>query len=186
MQLYLIRHPKPDNVAGLCYGRREVAVDAESVAHAALAVRERIPERVLKEARIFTSPAARCVLLARALAPTREPRIAADLEEMSFGSWEGQSWDAIPRDQLDAWASDVWRYKPGGAESAVMLAARWQRWATLMRSSGESFAVAVTHAGVIRVALAGACLSNAAACLQIPVAFGSVHCVDLRQAQVPA
>ncbi len=186
MQLYLIRHPKPVSVAGLCYGRLDVAVDAESVAGAALAVRERIPERVLKEARFFTSPASRCVLLARELAPTREPRITEDLEELSFGAWEGQPWDAIPRDQLDAWARDLWRYKPGGAESAAMVAARWQRWATLMRSSDETFAVAVTHAGVIRVALAGMCLSDAAACLQIPIAFGSVHCVDLTQAQVPA
>lgn len=186
MQIYLIRHPKPDHVAGLCYGRREVPVNPGSLAHAATAVREQVPERVLKEARIFTSPSSRCVLLARDLAAPREPRIAEDLEEMSFGSWEGQCWDAIPRDQLDAWARDVWRFKPGGAESAAMVALRWQRWATLVRLSGEAFAVAVTHAGVIRVALAGASVSNAASCLQAPVAFGSVHCVDLTQAQVPA
>jgi alpha-ribazole phosphatase len=186
MQVYLIRHPKPNTAADLCYGRQDVPVDATSVAHAAMAVRERIPEPVLNKARIFSSPSSRCVLLARELAAPREPRIAEDLMEMSFGSWEGQPWDAAPRDELDAWASDVWRYKPGGAESAAMVAARWQRWTTAVRFSGDDAAIAVTHAGVIRVALALADLPNAAALLQVRVVFGSVHCVDLVQAPVIA
>lgn len=185
MQVYLIRHPMPNNAAGLCYGRQDVPIDANSVAHAAMAVRGRIPERVLTEARIFSSPSSRCVLLARELAAPREPRIADDLEEMNFGAWEGQPWDSVPRDELDAWARDAWLYKPGGAESAAMVAARWQRWATAMRLSGDDTAVAVTHAGVIRVALALADLSNAAALLQVPVVFGAVHCVDLVQTPVP-
>ena len=186
MRLYLIRHPRPCSAIGLCYGRQDVAVDAESVVQAAAAVRERIPQRVLECAEIFSSPASRCVLLARALAAPREPSIAPDLVEMSFGSWEGQPWDAAPRDELDAWACDVWRYKPGGAESAAMVAARWQRWTTAVRFSGDDAAIAVTHAGVIRVALALADLPNAAALLQVPVVFGSVHCVDLVQAPVIA
>ena len=94
MQVYLIRHPMPNNAAGLCYGRQDVPIDANSVAHAAMAVRGR-------------------------------------------------------------------------------------------RLSGDDTAVAVTHAGVIRVALALADLSNAAALLQVPVVFGAVHCVDLVQTPVP-
>ena len=35
-----------------------------------------------------------------------------------------------------------------------MVAARWQRWTTAVRFSGDDAAIAVTHAGVIRVALA--------------------------------
>ena len=100
MRLYLIRHPRPSSAIGLCYGRQDVAVDAESVVHAAAAVRERIPERVLKCAEIFSSPASRCMLLARELAAPREPSIAPDLVEMSFGSWEGQAWERVPRDRV--------------------------------------------------------------------------------------
>jgi alpha-ribazole phosphatase len=185
MQLDLIRHPRPIDAQGLCYGRHDIPVDAESVAHAAAGVRGLIPEQALKAARIYSSPASRCVLLARALAAPREPRLAEELWEMSFGSWEGQPWDGLPRDELDAWARDVWRYRPGGAESVAMVAARWERWARRVRLSGEDSAIAVTHAGVIRVALVAAGVLDAAACLQAPVEFGSVHRVDLAQAPVP-
>jgi alpha-ribazole phosphatase len=186
VQLYLIRHPRPSSAIGLCYGRQDVAVDADSVAHAAATVRERIPRSDLECARIFTSPASRCVLLAREIAAPREPSIAEDLVEMSFGSWEGRPWDQVPREQLDAWSRDVRHYRPGGVESAAMVAERWQRWASLVCSSGEGCAVAVTHAGVIRTALEAAGMLSAATFLQAPVAFGSVHCIDFAHARVPS
>jgi alpha-ribazole phosphatase len=186
MQLYLIRHPRPINAEGLCYGRRDIPVDPESVARAAAGLRDLIPEKALEGARIYSSPASRCVLLARALAAPREPRIAKELWEMSFGSWEGQAWDCLPRDELDAWARDVWCYRPAGAESAAMVEARWQRWVRELRLSGDDSAIAVTHAGVIRVALVAAGVVGTAAFFQTPVEFGSVHRVDLAQSQVPA
>jgi len=188
MQLHLIRHPRPRDVTGLCYGRLDVSVDAETLLLTARNVRECISADVLNRSRIFSSPAARCVLLARELAAPREPQIALELQEMNFGSWEGQRWDAVPRDQLDAWARDVWHYKPGGAESASMVAARWQRWANLLGRSGQETAVVVTHAGVIRVALAlaGAGPVSAAALWDAPISFGGVFTIDSAQASVPA
>jgi alpha-ribazole phosphatase len=186
MQLYLIRHPKPINAEGLCYGRHDIPVAAESVVQAAAAARDSIPEKVLEGARIYSSPASRCTLLARALAAPRQPSVAEELCEMNFGSWEGQAWDCLPREELDAWARDVWRYRPGGAESAAMVAARWQRWVRALRLSGDDSAIAVTHAGVIRVALAGKGVLGTAAFFQTPVEFGSVHRVDLAPSQVPA
>jgi alpha-ribazole phosphatase len=181
MQLYLIRHPRPSNVAGLCYGRRDVPVDADSVALAAMAVREHIPEPVLKRAGIFSSPSQRCLLLARELAAPREPTTVEELQEMSFGAWEGRDWEAIPRDQLDAWAADVWGYRPGSAESAAMVAERWRRWSTLMRRTMNVSVVAVTHAGVIRVALACAGLLNTATFSTSAIGFGSVHRIDVEE-----
>ena len=95
--------------------------------------------------------------------------------EMNFGQWQGLAWDAVPRQQIDAWAKDVWGYRPGGGESAEMVAARWQRWLSqLPRISGGSV-VAVTHAGVIRVALACSGRLNAVSALEVAVPFGSVH-----------
>jgi alpha-ribazole phosphatase len=193
MQLYLIRHPQPSNVAGLCYGRQHVPVDAESVARAALAVREGIPERVLRCAGIFSSPSQRCMVLARALAscPTnnllaapREPTVVDELQEMSFGAWEGRDWEAVPRDELDAWAADVWGYRPGGAESAAMVADRWRRWSTVIRRTMNVSVVAVTHAGVIRVALACAGLLDPATFLTSAIGFGSVYRVDVEKGEL--
>lgn len=79
--------------------------------------------------------------------------------------------------EIDAWAKDVWRYRPGGGESAEMVAARWQRWLSEVRSIGGSV-VAVTHAGVIRVALARTGPLDGDAALTAPVPFGSVHRLD--------
>lgn len=179
VQLYLIRHPRPRDGASRCYGRLDVAVDPAAVGEAALHVRGQIPDSVLRESRIFTSPAARCVELARKLAAPRAPTLVDDLQEMNFGTWEGRDWDDVPRGELNAWADDVWGYRPGGAESAAMVAERWRRWSAAVTESDAAAAVAVTHAGVIRVALRCAGRLSSMPVLQEAIAFGSVHCLDL-------
>jgi alpha-ribazole phosphatase len=98
---------------------------------------------------------------------------------MNFGQWQGLAWNRVPRAEVDAWANDVWGYEPGGGESAEMVAARWQRWLDrLLRIDGGSV-VAVTHAGVIRVALARSGRLDEVSALQTTVPFGSVHRLDL-------
>jgi len=184
MQLYLIRHPRPSEASGKCYGREDLHVDTLSLESAALAVRAQIPRRALRDAEIFSSPSSRCLALAGELAAPREPIVAAELEELSFGSWEGKPWEAIPREQLDAWAADVWHYRPGGAESAAMLAERWNRWSRETRRSVAETAVAVTHAGVIRVALACAGRLSAGEWANAPIEFGAVYCIDLADRRV--
>jgi alpha-ribazole phosphatase len=182
--MYLIRHPQPRDTLGVCYGRGDVAVDAQSVACAARTARDVIAQAVWRDAQIFSSPSTRCMLLARELAAPRAPTPVDELLEMNFGSWEGKPWNALPRDQLDAWARDVWGYRPGGVESAAMIAQRWLRWTASLRGSAFDSVVAVTHAGVIRVALACAGVLNAATFAQTPIAFGSVHCIELDRCDV--
>jgi alpha-ribazole phosphatase len=99
---------------------------------------------------------------------------------MSFGAWEGMPWESVPREELDAWASDMWNYRAGGGESAAMIAARWRRWAAHIATGGierRSPVIAVTHAGLIRIALAGADRLGPELALDVP--FGSVHRVDI-------
>src|SRR5258708_36011869 len=91
--------------------------------------------------------------LAGQIASRRQPTAARDLIEMSFGHWQGIRWDAIEQLEIDAWAKDVWGYRPGGGESAESVATRWQRWLRRVRGSDRGAVVAVPHAGVIRVAL---------------------------------
>jgi alpha-ribazole phosphatase len=177
MHIYLVRHPPPSGTDGLCYGRLEVAVTPQAIAAAADAVSAQIPCETLDAARIYCSPSSRCVELARRIAAPREPTPAEDLVEMNFGRWQGLAWDAVPREEIDAWAKDVWGYRPGGGESAEMVADRWQRWLSQRRNDGGSV-VAVTHAGVIRVALARAGPLDRDAALTAPVPFGSVHRLD--------
>ena len=179
MDIYLVRHPQPVDADGLCYGRLDVAVTPQAVGDAAEAVWAQIPGKTLDRARIYCSPSPRCVGLARRIASPREPMAAEDLMEMNFGQWPGLAWDAVPRQQLDAWVKDVWGYRPGGGESAEMVAARWQRWLSQLPRIAGGSVVAVTHAGVIRVALARTGQVDAVSALEAAVPFGSVHHLDV-------
>lgn len=183
MIVYLVRHPAPLDVLGVCYGRREVEIEAASLPSVVASVRTSIGAAI-DRCRIFSSPSRRCVLLARALAGPREPVVAEELREMDFGSWEGRRWDELPRDQIDAWARDVWSYRPGGVESAALVAERWLRWSAGLRD-WPGAAVAVTHAGLIRVALRCRGTLSADEFAQHPIGYGSVHCLDLADDRVP-
>jgi len=186
LNLYLVRHPRPDGVQGVCYGRQDVRIAADALAHSLASVRAHLDTRTLAQADFFSSPATRCVQLASALAAPREPLLADALLEMNFGSWEGLKWDDVPRDQLDAWAEDVWAYRPGGAESAAMVAQRWLHWLGRLAGSGIDTAVVVTHAGVIRVAKRCCGALSAATFAMAEIPYGSVHRIEMTAARVPA
>jgi alpha-ribazole phosphatase len=180
MRLYLVRHPRPSDSIRLCYGRRDVPVAPAAVAEAASAVREAIPQAVLHEAPIYSSPSTRALELARALAAPREPRVNENLREMGFGAWEGRTWDAIPRAEIDAWAEDVWGYRAGGDESAAMVRDRWQRFCAALRGVRPiRDLIAVTHSGVIRVALVTAGLLSEEGFPRAPIEYASVHPIDV-------
>ncbi|GAA3995327.1 alpha-ribazole phosphatase [Comamonas faecalis] len=153
-QLWLVRHARPLQADGLCYGRLDLAADAQATALAALQLHTALPPDV---AALRHSPLLRCAQLAQqlqalrpALALTADPRLA----EMDFGSWEGRTWSAIDRQALDAWAADLAGHAPGGGEP---LAAMLQRVAAALRQAraqarqaGGADQVWITHAGVAR------------------------------------
>jgi alpha-ribazole phosphatase len=187
MEIYLVRHPRPCRSEGICYGRTELPVDPDALASAAASLRSCIPGHVLRHAMVVTSPASRCLGLARELAAPHEPGIVEELHEMHFGVWEGMSWKSLPRAELDAWAMNVWTHRAGGGESAAMVAARWRRWIAriVAETAGRGAPViAVTHAGLIRVALAGA--SRVGTELELDVPFGSVQRLDMRSVDMGA
>jgi alpha-ribazole phosphatase len=152
VQAFLIRHPRPDIAAGVCYGATDLDLadrELECVVH----LRKLLPEGIA----LFSSPMRRCRRLAEALHANAcyEPR----LREMSFGAWELQRWSEIPRIELDAWAAAPMTYVPPGGESVASVQARVaaflrERCAPQRpeqgRRQGQDFAV-VTHAGVMRV-----------------------------------
>ncbi|MDR2165460.1 MAG: alpha-ribazole phosphatase family protein [Zoogloeaceae bacterium] len=147
MKLYLVRHPRPRVAAGVCYGRLDVPL-AEPVEAAAARVRSRLPAD-LAALPLFTSPARRCLALSAALHP--RPRVDARLQEMDFGTWEGQSWTRIGSAALDAWAGDPAGFVPPGGESARDLQERALAFTRQLVAEGIQVAVCVTHGGVLRV-----------------------------------
>jgi alpha-ribazole phosphatase len=179
MQIYLIRHPPPRDVDGLCYGRLDVTVEREAIIAAAESLSGRLSREILATAAIYSSQSARCWELARHLAAPRRPEPADELMEMDFGLWQGRRWDAIARSEIDAWAEDVWNYRPGGGESADMVAVRWERWSNQVRQRHAGDVIAVTHAGVIRIALARSGRIKGSRALAAHIPFGSIHRLDL-------
>jgi alpha-ribazole phosphatase len=141
--LHLVRHPKPVVPANTCYGRLDVA--AEGTEAAAERLRALLPVGLP----VWTSPLVRCRSLAECLHP--QPLVDGRLAEMDFGDWEGRTWDEIGPAALDAWAADVAGFAFPGGESAWILQRRALVW---LAEFAESEAVAVTHAGVMRVLLA--------------------------------
>lgn len=106
-------------------------------------------------ARVATSPLRRCAELAQRLALVLGRTYDSDtrLQEIDFGEWEGQRWDAIDRDALDAWSADLRHARAHGGESVAQFEARVDAWLDGCRESAAAGAsvLAVTHAGVIRM-----------------------------------
>jgi broad specificity phosphatase PhoE len=76
--------------------------------------------------------------------------IVPALRERDFGSWEGQSWDAIHAAHGDAMMGMVdapARFRPGGGETTDELARRITRWFRTLPQGAR--VLAITHGGPV-------------------------------------
>jgi alpha-ribazole phosphatase len=146
MAVILLRHTRPDAPDGLCYGRMDLRPAPDFAASAA-----QIAETLPLVRRIITSPLQRCAMLANAIATARDLPLVTDarLREMDFGTWEGQHWSDLPRDELDAWAADLLHARPHGGESVAGLR---DRALAALRDHAAPDTLVVTHHGVIKCA----------------------------------
>lgn len=150
MALILLRHTTPDVAPGICYGQTDLDVAASFGTEAASALAS-LPAFD----RIVSSPLRRCRKLAEFISAEVGVPIVSDprLMEMDFGSWEGRAWSEIERSEIHAWASDFYHAQPHGGESVAILHARI-RAALDDLSDRDTSTLIVSHAGVIRAALA--------------------------------
>lgn len=152
MKLWLVRHAPVTLPPGVCYGISDVPADLELTREAAHRLAKQMPPNLL----VWVSGLKRAQQLCEALVALRpdlqHERTDSRLNEMNFGCWELQPWDAIPRPAIDRWVEDFARHRFGEQESAYEVVAR-VRLALLdlsgrVGANGE--AVWVTHAGVMR------------------------------------
>ena len=150
MHLTLVRHTRPAVPEGVCYGMTDLDL-APTFDDEAMRVLASLPDAT----RLVTSPLHRCRRLAERIGAARGliPIIDERIREFDFGRWESVRWDAIPRAELDAWAADFMHARPHGGESVHMLRERVESALADYRQSGDSHVV-ITHAGVIKAALA--------------------------------
>ena len=148
MKLWLVRHAQPLVASGVCYGASDLAADQQASQDAAERLAQALPLGVC----VVASPLQRCEQLAlalRGLRPDLSYTLDSRLQEMNFGQWEGQRWDAIPRAELDAWTASFATWPCGGAQSVDDFMARvgavWDETRACNLAT-----VWITHAGVIR------------------------------------
>lgn len=152
MKLWLLRHARVTLEAGLCYGASDVLADQHMTLQAAQAAAYLLPQGLP----VRVSGLGRAQQLAGELqrqrpdlgSATADPR----LNEMDFGRWELQRWDAIPRAAFDDWMADFAHHRFGGAESTQQIIERVADAIDDLRKQRVAEAVWVTHAGVIRAA----------------------------------
>ena len=140
-----MRHPAPDVAPGVCYGRLDVGL---SPAGQAALDPMRGALVATGVAKVVTSPARRCLVLARAVSP--RPIVDPRLQELDFGAWEGLPWDAVPRSGLDAWAADPPGFAPPGGESGAALIARVRSAVAALLDAGED-CIVIAHGGPLRL-----------------------------------
>ncbi len=147
MRLLLVRHPRPQVDAGLCYGRTDLTALSEDTArvHAELTAAG-LPGAMP----VYASPALRCAALARRLGAATLA-FDARLAEMDFGTWEMRSWDEIGQAAVEAWTADLLHFRPGGGECVLDVATRVAGFLGELRQAGHREALIVCHAGTIRL-----------------------------------
>ena len=156
--LWLQRHAQPLVAPGICYGRTDMAADDKATAAAAQALQSAWAAEALPAGTVWHSPLQRCAQLATALqmqAPAFQLSACNDLAEMDFGAWEGQRWDGIAREEMQAWTADFMAYAPGGGESLATMMARITRALDAARQQARETGQPVlwiSHAGVAQCA----------------------------------
>jgi len=131
-------------------------------------------------AKVYTSDLKRAYDTATAIAAGRSlpllPRTG--LREISFGDWEGRSWneiEATAREQAALWLRDYpHRPAPGGESLARFQARVESELEAILNESSEHCLAVVTHAGVIRVAIAKALAIDPSSMHKIEVACGGI------------
>ncbi|MGK7867736.1 histidine phosphatase family protein [Falsiroseomonas sp. E2-1-a20] len=157
----LLRHTAvASHWQGRCYGASDAGLSAAGIV-AAQDLALRPPEAWRGVTRIHASPSRRAWFLGRLL--SRRLGLPLDgvaaLRERDFGTWEGQSWDAIHAaegDSMMGMIDDPGGFRPGGGETTAELAARVVGWFRAL-PPGEGV-LAVTHGGpvaALRGSLAG-------------------------------
>ena len=184
MEIYLVRHTRPDVAEGTCYGRADVPL-AEDEFHARVPhIAAHLPRGMV----FYSSPASRCARLAeRLVAATGGSLAGVDgrLHELHFGDWEGRLWSELPREQTTRWTSDIVHYAPPNGENFM---AMWDRVTEFYQlildaafAGGNERIAIVGHAGSLKVLVMRALKQAPDEFALTDMAQGRVSRIDVRR-----
>ena len=181
-RLILMRHGQPEErIHGRCYGSLDVNLSEcgeRQISGKIDLLRSFAPKL------IYTSPAKRASASARRVAgELKVPiQLADDLREISFGAFEGLTFDEIQRKypaEYTFWMEKPTEIRFPGGESLADLSARVQAFLTgLLETHRAQTVLAVSHAGVIRLILANALGLPAKNIFQIDQSYAGISVID--------
>ena len=147
MELYFVRHIKPDFEEGTCYGQTNVPIKNNYIEEHKKIIQE-LPNDFDA---VCTSPLTRCTLLAEQL--SKNCISDSRLMELNFGDWEGKKWDDINQHELNKWMENYIALAPPKGESLVDLSERLSSFICQIKVLPHKKVIVVTHAGIIRCAM---------------------------------
>nr|WP_262922755.1 alpha-ribazole phosphatase [Roseivirga pacifica] len=178
MEIYLVRHTRPNVRKGICYGQTDLDL-ADSFMTDRKLVDAKMPVNIDC---IYTSPLQRSEKLARSL---HENIVVDDrLKELDFGAWEMKPWDDIPKDEIMPWMDDFVNHKVPGGESFIDLKNRCESFITELSKKPYKKVVIVTHAGPIRVFLGTFLEMQPKNFFRLTSGYGGVSRIDVGEQRV--
>jgi alpha-ribazole phosphatase len=180
MDVYLVRHTKPDVAVGVCYGQADIGL-ADSFENEWSMLKIKLEH--LESPLVFSSPLQRCARLAeRATNDFNLPSPLTDarLLELNFGDWELKSWQDIPQGIAGEWTDEHVKQAPPNGESYADLHRRAKEFLyDLAMHQNIQQALVFTHAGVIRALVAEALKVPLREASRVEVSYGSVTHITL-------
>jgi len=143
------------NTQRLLLGRADPGLDDEGRLQASRLAAALGP---LDEARVVTSPLARCRQTAEVIVGVSEHEVPVDVDEawieLDYGAFDGLGAGDVPADTWAAWRADV-AWAPEGGESLAALGARVRSACeSLAEEARERDVVVVTHVSPVKAAVA--------------------------------
>lgn len=148
MILWTFRHTRPYNPKDVCYGRLDFDVSPTFPEEAQGAIADFLKTEA-RPTRLCSSPLLRCLRLAEAVSEATGLTIEKidALQEINFGTWEGQKLTAVPREEMASWMQDLRGFRFPQGESFYDVDKRVEEFLDTLPDDGEF--LWVTHAGVI-------------------------------------
>jgi alpha-ribazole phosphatase len=178
MEVYLVRHTETVCEKGICYGQSDVKI-MEPYGAVFQSVLSQLPQ----DARLYSSPLLRCVLLANYIKDNSDIAAVNEdsrLMEMNFGDWEMKNWDVIPPDDFTPWMNDFVNVQVPNGESFTDLHDRVIDFMhNELQTTNSKPVIIVAHAGVIRSFLCKISNLPLKDAFQNKVDFGAVIKIEL-------
>lgn len=168
--IFAIRHTSVDVPSGICYGQSNVPLASSYMSELEI-VKKNLPD--ISDVLVFTSPLDRCATLAKDCFPNIPIIKDSRLQEMSFGIWEMQDWNAIYSTKEGWLWFNNWKTQrcPNGESNSDLIL----RIQLFLQENADKSCIVFTHAGVIRILYMLLHKKTSEEIFKLHIPFGSCH-----------